>query len=66
MSIALMTAVWKCGPQKQTDRMVLLALADYANERGECWPAISSLMARTCMSDRGVQRVLTRRRMDLD
>jgi len=60
MSISVMTAVWTDGPPDTSDRFVLLALADYANDDGECWPSIAGLMAKTCMSERGVQTVLRR------
>jgi hypothetical protein len=46
MSIKLMTAVWdtKIGPA--TRRLVLLALADIANDDGEAWPSIDTLATR--------------------
>jgi hypothetical protein len=55
-----MTCVWANGPSASTDRFVLLALADYANDDGICWPSVAGLMAKTCMSERGVQTVLRR------
>ena len=60
MSIRVMADVWANGPPETSDRFVLLALADYANDDGECWPSIAGLMAKTCMSERGVQTVLRR------
>ena len=60
MSIKVMASVWADGPPDTSDRFVLLALADYANDDGECWPSIAGLMAKTCMSERGVQTVLRR------
>ncbi len=46
MSIKLMTAVWdtKIGPANR--RLVLLALADIANDEGEAWPSIDTLAVR--------------------
>lgn len=64
MSFPMMREIWKNGPEKQAERFVLLALADYANDQGECWPAVSSLAMRTCMSVRGVQTIL--RRLEAD
>ena len=60
MSIKIMSRVWEAGPQKQSDRFVLLALADHANDEGIAWPGIASLCRKTCMSERGVQVVLRR------
>ena len=41
MSIALMTKVWRMD-LPTTDKMVLLALADAANDDGMCWTAVCS------------------------
>ena len=60
MSIKIMTLVWQNGPEKQSERFVLLALADYANDDGECWPSIAGLMQKTCLSERGIQSVIRR------
>jgi len=64
MSIKLMSDIWDHGPASTSDRFVLLALADYANEAGECWPSIVSIRRRTCLSERGVQTVI--RRLEAD
>jgi len=64
MSIKLMSAIWENGPLASSDRFVLLALADYANDAGECWPSVVSIQRRTRMSDRGVQKII--RRLELD
>ena len=45
-------------PISATDKVVLLALADYANEHGLCWPSISSLVQRAHVGERTVQRAL--------
>jgi hypothetical protein len=60
MSIKLMSMVWDRGPEKQADRFVLLAIADYANDDGECWPSIGGICRKTCMSERGVQTIIRR------
>lgn len=41
-----------------TLKVVLLALADHADENHVCWPSIPKLAAKTSMSDRTVQRSL--------
>lgn len=55
-----MAQIWDHGPQNQGERFVLLALADFANDAGECWPSIAGIRRKTCMSERGVQTVLRR------
>ena len=60
MSIKIMSMVWSNGPEKQADRFVLLALSDYANDAGECWPAVKSIGEKVCMTERGVQKVIRR------
>ncbi|WP_200332905.1 helix-turn-helix domain-containing protein [Thiocystis violacea] len=41
-----------------TQKLVLLALADHANEDRECWPSLSRLSARTGLSPSGVKDAL--------
>lgn len=60
MSLRVMVAVWD-GPQNiaGTDLLVLLALADHADDRGgSCYPKITRLAERCRVSDRTVQRSL--------
>lgn len=53
-----MSKVWEDGPQKQGPLLVLLALSDYANDTGKCWPSIRSIAAKARMTERGTQKVL--------
>jgi DNA-binding transcriptional regulator YhcF (GntR family) len=39
-------------------KAVLIALADHASDAGECWPSISTLAERTCLSARSVMRAI--------
>jgi hypothetical protein len=64
MSIRLLTEIWENGPNSQADTLVLLALADFANDRGECWPSITSICKKSRLSNRGVQKVLARLKAD--
>ena len=41
-----------------TDRLTLLALADHANDDGECWPGQARLARKTNMTARSVQRCI--------
>jgi len=66
MSIRLMTHVWMMDLHS-TDKMVLLALADAANDAGVTWIAITSkrsdkadLVKKTSLTDRTVSMAITR------
>lgn len=60
MSIKIMSRIWEGGPAAQADRFIMLALADYANDAGECWPSIRGIATKVCMSERGVQVAIRR------
>lgn len=60
MSIHIMNAVWEHGPQDLPARMLLLAIADNANERGEAFPSIAVLERKACLSKSSVIRTLRR------
>ena len=51
MSVRAMSWVWQ-QPIKGTAKLVLLALADHANDDGKCWPGIETV-AKKC----GVSRI---------
>lgn len=53
-----MAQVWKHGPEDQGELLVLLALADYANDAGLCWPSMSSIAKKARMSERNARRVI--------
>jgi hypothetical protein len=50
MSIDLMSAVWQRGPHETVQRFVLLALANYADQDGYCWPSYNTLAERCAIS----------------
>ena len=55
MSIALMTDVWKVNIQS-AKKMVLLALADSANDEGtNCFPSVATIVEKCSMSERAIQ-----------
>jgi len=61
MSIKLMTQVWEHGPEDQTETMVLLALADRANDEGtSCYPSLTEISQRCRLSRQGTVNVLDR------
>lgn len=43
MSIKLMTQVWEQAEAEGTKLLLLLALADMANDEGYCWPSYKTL-----------------------
>lgn len=57
MSIKAMSWVWE-QHLASTTKLVLLALADHADDEGTCWPRINGVAAKCGVSDRTVQRVL--------
>ena len=64
MSIKIMSKIWECGPDAQADCFVLLALADFANDAGECWPSIETVAKKVRMKERGVRQII--RRLEAD
>jgi Helix-turn-helix domain len=61
MALTVSTLIWKLRPAVVTpsERLVLLALADYANDGAQnLWPAVGTLSKRTSLTRRSVQRVL--------
>lgn len=49
-----MTLVWAL-PLRDSEKIVLLALADCANDEGICWPGMKSLVAKCSKSERTIQ-----------
>ena len=55
-----MASVWKHSDQSGTALLMLLAIADNANEYGEAWPSVPTLAAKCRMSVRNAQELLSR------
>src|ERR1043166_9042776 len=54
-----MTAVWDL-PLSSTDKLVMLALADWSNDNGVCWPSIQQLSEKTGLTDRAIRMTVGR------
>jgi hypothetical protein len=51
---------WAFGqPLSGNEKVVLLAIADFANDDGLCWPSIPSIAKKACVSVRTVQRIIS-------
>lgn len=55
MSVRLMAAIFESETLGPTERLILLALADHADDSGRCYPSISRLAQRTGLSERAVR-----------
>lgn len=60
MSLAATRAVWAGAPASGGELLVLLALADHADDAGWCWPSAQRLAAYTRLSRRQVFRHVRR------
>lgn len=58
MSVKWMSAVWENGPEDKAELIVLLALADFANDAGDCWPSMPTIGRKARMSERNARRVV--------
>jgi len=60
VSVRVMSWVWEHSRARPTQRLVLLAIADHANDRGvEAYPSMVTLMAKTGLSERGIRKATT-------
>lgn len=57
MSIRVMSQVWEL-ELPDSEKLVLLALADAANDEGQCWPSMRTLAGKCSKSDRTVQAAI--------
>lgn len=60
MSIKVMSRVWDHSEQEGGDLLLLLALADWADDDGYCWPKQAQLAAKARCSVRAVRDQLVR------
>ena len=55
MSIMAMTWAWGLTDLDQSQTLVLLALADAANDEGVCWPSQAEIGRKARLKDRAVR-----------
>lgn len=58
MSNRVLNFVWDRSPSEGTELLVLLSLADQANDEGDCWPSVRSLCKRARIDRRYAQRII--------
>ena len=51
-----MALCWQLGGMSGTEKAVLIALADRADDVGLCWPSVATLAQMTCFTDRAVRQ----------
>jgi len=56
MSVSVMARIWAEETLSPTPRLILLSLADHANDEGVCYPSIARLCKRTGLSERAIQK----------
>ena len=59
MSVRIMSAVWQVD-LPGTEKLVLLALADWSNDDGRCWPSMQQLATKSGLTDRAVRAIIGR------
>jgi hypothetical protein len=57
MSIRVMSAVWELD-LPQNEKLILLAMADHADDRGVCYPSVGRIAWKSGYSDRAVQLIM--------
>lgn len=58
MSVEAITYVWQTAQEQSTRLLMMLALADFADEFGECWPGIEALAQKVRVKIRNAQTLL--------
>jgi hypothetical protein len=54
--------VWNRFHGSPSEKLVLLCMADFSDDKGNAWPSLETIMIRTGFTDRGVEKV--RRRLE--
>jgi hypothetical protein len=54
MSLQISTRAWSVTGITMTQKLVLMRLADYANDQGACWPSVAAMARECCCTERSV------------
>jgi hypothetical protein len=60
MSISVMSKVWTYSKAERGDLLVMLAIADFANDDGEAWPSVKVLGIKSRIKERQVHYALNK------
>jgi hypothetical protein len=60
MAVRVISKVWEGYPGGGSELLALLALADWSDDDGRCWPSIASVSKKTRLERRQAQRVIHR------
>lgn len=60
MSISVMDRVWRLSKARKGELLMMLAIADFANDGGEAWPSVPTLAKKSRLSERQAQYALRR------
>lgn len=60
MSIRVMSQVWEFAPVAGSELLALLALADWSDDDGRCYPGIAAIARKIRLQERQAQRVVHR------
>ena len=58
MSVRIISAVWDGFPGGGSELLALLALADWADDEGRCFPSISAISRKVRLKERQAQRIV--------
>jgi len=58
MSIFYLSHAWKIKDVTPSEKIILISLADQANDDGVCWPSVQTLSLRTALKERTVRKVI--------
>src|ERR1700690_3885790 len=58
VSIRITAAVWKATSYRDKRLLVLLALADWANDEGICWPSFDAIARKARTTRRGAIKII--------
>lgn len=60
MAVRILSMVWDSYPGGGTELLALLALADWSDDEGRCWPSIAAIGKKTRLSRSQAQRMVHR------